>query len=104
MFIVIVTLRVKPHTVETFVEGIEANARASRAEPGCLRFDVLRTDTDPHRFMLYEIYRDEAAFYDEHRSTAHYAAWRAVTAECVDTHRNVFCRPLSLTRTEEQSS
>ncbi|GAA0977575.1 hypothetical protein GCM10009555_038970 [Acrocarpospora macrocephala] len=98
MFVVIVHLQVRPDHVDAFLPGIEANARASREEPGCLRFDVLRTDEDQHRFVLYEIYRDEAAFYQEHRATPHYAAWREVAAACVETHRNTFCRPVSLDR------
>ncbi|GAA1002402.1 antibiotic biosynthesis monooxygenase [Acrocarpospora pleiomorpha] len=96
MFVVIVNLQVRPDRLDAFLDGIQANARASRQEPGCLRFDVLRSDEDPHRFLLYEIYRDEAAFYTEHRSTPHYAGWRRVAEACVEDHRNTFCRPVSL--------
>ncbi|MEU6039651.1 putative quinol monooxygenase [Actinomadura sp. NPDC047616] len=95
MFVVIVTLRVRPGRLDEFLAGIQANARASRREPGCLRFDVLRTAEDPYEFVLYEIYRDEAAFYREHRSAPHYAAWKAVAAECLAEggHVNRFCAP-----------
>jgi len=95
MFVVIVTLQVRPGKAAEFLAGIRANAQAGRREPGCLRFDVLRTAEDPHRFVLYEVYRDEAAFYQEHRSAPHYAAWKAVAAECLaeDGHVNTFCVP-----------
>ncbi|MEV1004716.1 putative quinol monooxygenase [Nonomuraea sp. NPDC050202] len=76
MFVVIVHLQVRPGRLDAFRQGIEINARASRQEPGCLRFDVLRSEEDPHRFILYEIYRDQAAFFTE--------------------HRNTFCHPVSL--------
>ncbi|MFF5986604.1 putative quinol monooxygenase [Prauserella flavalba] len=97
MFTVIVSLRIRPDKVETFLRGIRDNAHASlRDEPGCLRFDVHRTLADPHRFVLHEIYTDEQAFFTAHRSAPHYAAWRAVAAECVEEgeHVNTFCEPM----------
>jgi hypothetical protein len=36
-------------------------AQGSRAEEGCLRFDVLRDQTDPCKFFFYEVYVDAAA-------------------------------------------
>ena len=74
-----------PSHVDEFLTGIRANATASlRDEPGCLRFDVHRSVDDACRFVLYEIYRDRAAFTDDHRAAPHYAAWRTVAARCVD--------------------
>ncbi|MEU6644040.1 putative quinol monooxygenase [Saccharomonospora sp. NPDC046836] len=96
MFTVIVSLKVKPEKVDTFLRGIRDNAHASlRDEPGCLRFDVHRRVDDPLRFVLYEIYTDEQAFYTAHRAAPHYAAWRAVAADCVEEgeHVNTFCTP-----------
>jgi autoinducer 2-degrading protein len=97
MFTVLVTLHVRPETLDEFVEGIGVNARASlRDEPGCLRFDVHQQVDDPHRFVLHEIYTDEDAFYVDHRAAPHYAAWRDVAARCIlpGGHVNTFCTPL----------
>ena len=97
MFTVLVHLQVRPEALEAFVEGIGVNARASlRDEPGCLRFDVHQQVDDPHRFVLHEIYTDERAFYEAHRSTVHHAGWREVAARCVvpGGHVNTFCRPM----------
>ena len=94
---VIVTMQVRPEKVDEFLDAIHKNAVATlNDEPGCLRFDVLRSTEDAHRFILYEIYRDEAAFCDEHRSTAHYRAWRTAAAELVvnGSHVNTFCVPV----------
>ncbi|WP_309066217.1 putative quinol monooxygenase [Microbacterium sp.] len=33
-----------------------------RAEPGCVVFDATRLVEDDHRFFVYEVYVDEAAF------------------------------------------
>ena len=39
-------------------------------EPGCVRFDVFRDDADENRYLLYEVYADEAAF-EDHLATPH---------------------------------
>lgn len=79
MYVVCVTVWVKPEEVEAFVEATEANHLGTRAEEGNLRFDVCRGVDDPCRFFLYEVYRDEAAFHDHHES-AHYLAWKEEVA------------------------
>ena len=97
MFTVLVHLQVRPEALDAFVEGIGINARASlRDEPGCLRFDVHQQVDDRHRFVLHEIYADERAFYEAHRSAPHHAAWQEVAARCVvpGGHANTFCTPV----------
>ena len=85
MYTVIVNLQVKPDMVERFVEAVGENSRASRHdEPGCLRFDVHRDNDDPTHFVLYELYADERAFTEAHRSAPHYEKWRAASAELLE--------------------
>ena len=85
MYTVIVSLRVKPEQVDRFLEAIGENSRASRREePGCLRFDVHQDNDDPTHFVLYELYADERAFTEAHRSAPHYERWRAVSAELLE--------------------
>ena len=85
MYTVIVSLRVKPDMVDQFVEAMEDNSRASRRdEPGCLRFDVHRDNSDPSHFLLYELYADERAFTGDHRGAPHYETWRAASAELLE--------------------
>jgi autoinducer 2-degrading protein len=94
---IVVTLRIQRDKVDEFLDAIHENAVATlNDEPGCLRFDVHRSIEDNNRFVLYEIYRDAAAFHDEHRSTDHYRKWRAVAAEYVvsGSHINTFCEPV----------
>jgi len=96
MYTVIVNLRVQPGWLDDFLTGIRTNALASlRDEPGCLRFDVHQQVDNPHAFLLYEIYTDQAAFEVNHRQAPHYAAWRQVTAQCVvpGSQVNTFCTP-----------
>jgi autoinducer 2-degrading protein len=80
MYIAEVHIRIKPDRVDDFMALIEANHRASIDEPGCLRFDVARSKTDPTEFRLWEVYVDEAAA-AEHKTTRHYLAFRANVTE-----------------------
>ncbi len=52
-----------------------ANASSSIREPGVARFDVLQQDGEPERFVLFEVYRSEAAVSD-HKLTEHYRRWK----------------------------
>lgn len=79
MHVVTVRIQVAPAQVDPFVEATRANHRGTRSEPGNLRFDVLRAVDDPARFLLYEVYRDEAAF-RAHQQTVHYLLWRETVA------------------------
>ena len=45
--------------------------RASRTEPGCLRFDVYQSETEPRRFTLVEHWASDAAL-DAHRQATAY--------------------------------
>jgi len=79
MFIVHVNVHVKPGDVAAFEAATIANATASLAEPGVARFDVVRDKSDATRFVLVEVYYDEAGA-AAHKETAHYAAWRDTVA------------------------
>ena len=96
MYTVIVNLQVKPDMVEAFLEAMGENSRASRRdEPGCLRFDVHRDNSDPNHFVLYELYADERAFTEAHRGAPHYEKWRAASAELLEPggQVNTFATP-----------
>ena len=80
MYVACVTIWVKPGCEEKFIAASRADHEGTRREPGNLRFDVLRHESEPGRFMLYEVYRtseDLAA----HQKTAHYLAWKNAVAE-----------------------
>jgi quinol monooxygenase YgiN len=89
MIIVHVHVHVKPDSVEDFTAATLENARNSIEEPGVVRFDVVRQEDDPTRFVLIEIYRtaDDPA---RHKATAHYAVWRdAVEPMMAEPRRSV---------------
>ena len=80
MLVVHVHARIRPDRVEDFLAATLANAQASLAEPGVLRFDVIHDQADPAHVVLTEVYRDEQAP-AAHKLTPHYAAWRDAVAE-----------------------
>ncbi len=80
MFIVHVSIQVKPESVAAFIEATKDNASNSIKEPGVVRFDFLQDNETPTHFVLYEVYLDPADF-ERHRETAHFLRWRAAAAD-----------------------
>jgi autoinducer 2-degrading protein len=75
MLVVHVFIHVKPEHLKAFEAATLENARHSVQEPGVARFDVIRQQDDPARFVLVEVYRTPDAP-AAHKATAHYARWR----------------------------
>ncbi len=86
MLIIVVQVHVKPEFLEAFREATLDNATNSVREPGIARFDVLQQADDPTRFVLVEVYRDDAAP-AAHKETAHYARWRDAVAPMMASPR-----------------
>ena len=86
MIVRIITARVKPGRETEFEQVTVRNHEGSIAEPGVLRFDVLRDQRNPGTYYLYEAYRDEAATV-AHKETEHYATWKAAAADLLDGER-----------------
>jgi autoinducer 2-degrading protein len=79
MLIVHVHVHVKADRIEDFRQATVENARNSAREPGIARFDVVQNAAEPERFVLVEVYRDNAAA-AAHKETPHYAKWRDAVA------------------------
>jgi autoinducer 2-degrading protein len=78
MFIVLVKVQVKPELLDEFTSAILNNATLSvQRDPGCHRFDVLRQEDDPTKWVFYEVYDNEQAWM-LHRSAAHFLAFKEV--------------------------
>ena len=80
MYVVSVTIHVKPDAEQQFIEATLDNARNTRREPGNLRFDVLQAEDDDARFLLYEAYRTKDDF-AKHQQTEHYLRWKQTVAD-----------------------
>lgn len=67
-----VLLKVKdPAHVDQIRTLLTEQGRLSRQEPGCLRFEVYHSNTDPTRFVLNERWESQAAL-DVHRTAQAY--------------------------------
>jgi len=62
---------------------LEGMAAASRAEPGNLRYDLWQDQAEPARFVLDELYADNAAV-AAHRETAHFKAYLVQIGELAE--------------------
>ncbi len=79
MYVLWVTIDVKPEHRDAFVRAMSDHARRARAnEPGTVRFDVITDEAEPNRVYFYEVYRDKAAF-EAHGKAESIATFRAET-------------------------
>jgi len=80
MVVTTVMVSVKKEDIDDFIKATIENHDESVKEEGNLRFDVLQSDDDPSRFLLYEAYVSaEAAA--AHKDTEHYRKWRDSVAD-----------------------
>lgn len=82
MYVVAVTVHVKPDQIPLFIDATLDNARNTRQEPGNVRFDVLQSQDDPAQFLLYEAYAAADDFV-KHQQTPHYLRWKQLVAEAM---------------------
>jgi len=75
-FVLTVTIRIKPESVDAFMKGVLENARSARKEPGCRQFEVLVDPKEKTKIMLFEVYDSEKAF-EAHQATPHFKKYLA---------------------------
>lgn len=79
MHTTLVHVWVKPEHIKAFRTATLENRGGSIHEPGNLRFDLLEESGTPGKFILLEVFRDEAAA-RAHKATEHYLRWRETVA------------------------
>ena len=85
MYAIFVTIKIKPGFADKFKEASLGDAQGSvRDEPGCLRFDMHQSLSDPNTFHLYEVYENQEAHLNAHRSAPHYVKWRETVQDWFD--------------------
>ncbi len=75
MLVNVVTIHVQTEHISEFINATLKNHLGTRQEPGNRRFDVLRSDEDSDRFLLYEVFVSKEAV-EAHRRTPHYLEWK----------------------------
>jgi len=77
---IIATIEIVPgHRAEVVPLLMAHRERSLKAEPGTLQFEVLLPHDEDNRVLLYEVYKDAAAF-EEHRNAASIARFRQETS------------------------
>jgi quinol monooxygenase YgiN len=80
---IIAYLTAKPGLEAKFKEAMVAQAQRCLAnEPGCLQFDVCQDPKAPARFVMLEVYKDDAAI-KAHQDSVHFKDFRPVISELV---------------------
>ena len=88
-YVITVDFNLHPGTLEQFLPLIVENANRSRSvEPGCERFDVLIPKDSTDRVLLYEIYKDKAAF-GEHLKAVHFLEFNKASGSLVKDRKIV---------------
>lgn len=77
---IVATIEVVPGRMDEYLPLMMAHrARCLKDEPGTLQFEVLRPGDDSSKLMLFEVYRDDAAF-EAHLKGASMATLREASA------------------------
>jgi quinol monooxygenase YgiN len=71
---IVAILTAKPGKLDELTTLLASMVQASRAEPGNLRYDLWRDQADANRFVLDELYKDQAAI-DAHKASAHFQSY-----------------------------
>lgn len=80
MIVTTVMVQVVPEHIDDFIRATIVNHQAAIEEPGNMRFDILQSEQDPGRFMLYEAYESKELA-AAHKETEHYKIWRDTVAD-----------------------
>ena len=71
-----VTFIAKEGHEDKMKELLSAMVVPSKAEDGCIFYEIFQYENNKRKFMAYESWRDEKAL-DGHKSSAHYAVYKS---------------------------
>ena len=71
MICLAVNLTVQAGREQETADMFRSYVKLVQTEPGCVRFDVHQSREERRKFLLYELYRDDAAL-EAHRRTPHF--------------------------------
>jgi quinol monooxygenase YgiN len=81
--VLIARFHAAPDKREALRAALAALAPPTRAEPGCLSFEVLNSNRDPDLFFIHSRWQDEAAF-DRHAELAHTQRFVTAASAAID--------------------
>lgn len=78
--VIVAHIRAKPGQEDVVRRELERVIPPTRAEDGCVKYDLHVDDEDPAHFMFYEIWETKP-HWEAHQKSDHLAAMREATAE-----------------------
>jgi quinol monooxygenase YgiN len=75
--------KTRPEKSDAFEAFFSRHVEASRAEPGCIEYHMLRDKQDPTLFIFYEIWQSQAHL-DVHSNLPHMKAFLAQRDEYLE--------------------
>lgn len=81
--VVIATLRARPGREEELERALRGLVAPTRQEPGCVRYDLHRSQDSAGRFLFYEIWADRP-HWETHMGRPHLQAFLARVPELVE--------------------
>lgn len=79
MYIVAATYVVKEGNEQALEDALRSMIPLARQEPDCLVYTVQRAQDNPRKYLLYEVYTDEAGM-AAHQATPHFKKYVLETA------------------------
>ncbi|MDO4232145.1 MAG: putative quinol monooxygenase [Lautropia sp.] len=71
---IVATIMLKDAHREALLAEMKPLVAGSRAEAGCLRYDLHQDIQNPNRVVVFEIWKSQAAV-DEHNASTHFQAF-----------------------------
>ena len=81
--VIVARVMVKAGQEKAFIDIAAKLVTATRAEAGNLFYSLYQSTENPSEFIVYEEYKDDAAF-EAHASSAHFAAFAAATNDMME--------------------
>jgi quinol monooxygenase YgiN len=72
---IVANIHAKPDKVALVQAELQKLIPTTRAEKGCIRYDLHQNNENPAHFMFYEIW-ESSELWQAHRGTPHLAAYR----------------------------
>ncbi|MDP0490019.1 MAG: putative quinol monooxygenase [Verrucomicrobiota bacterium JB023] len=79
---VVANIHAHPESLDLFKAELEKVIGPTRAEPGCLKYDLHQNNEDPCHFMFFEIWESKE-LWDQHMESEHIKRYAQATEGAV---------------------
>ncbi|MCU0228212.1 MAG: antibiotic biosynthesis monooxygenase [Bryobacterales bacterium] len=83
-FVIVAIMRAKEGHVEALRHALFGLVGPTRAEDGCVQYDLHQDQQDPATFLFYEIWKDRPVWL-QHMETPHLQSFRNVAGDLLES-------------------